>query len=62
MLAIGPKVRGFIPDRGDGFLRGLKVHSTPSFREEEKLEAPFRKILRHVKELYDYERNISYTT
>jgi hypothetical protein len=30
MLAIGHKVPGFKPGRGDGFLRAIKIRSTPS--------------------------------
>jgi hypothetical protein len=33
--------------------------STLSFAEEVKLSALSRKILRHVKELYEYEREMS---
>jgi hypothetical protein len=51
VLAIGPKVCGFKPGQGDGFLRAIKICSTPSFEGEEKLEASCRKILRHVKQL-----------
>jgi hypothetical protein len=58
VLATAPKVRRFKPDRGDGFLREIKIHSTPSFRRGVKLEAPC-KILQHVRELCEYERNIS---
>jgi hypothetical protein len=49
VLAIGPKVCGFTPRRGVGFLRAIKVHSMPSFGGEVKPPAPCRKILRHVK-------------
>jgi hypothetical protein len=28
--AIGPKFRGFEPDRGDGFLTEIKIRTTPS--------------------------------
>jgi hypothetical protein len=31
VLAIGPKVRGFRPGRGDGLLRAIKIRSTSSF-------------------------------
>jgi hypothetical protein len=48
VLATGPKGRGFKPGRGDGFLRVIKIHSTPSFRWEVEPEVPRRKILRHV--------------
>jgi hypothetical protein len=42
--------RGFEPGQGDGFLRAIKIRSTPSFEREVKPEVP-RKILRHVKDL-----------
>jgi hypothetical protein len=58
VLAIGPKVRGFRPGRGDGILRAIKIRSTLSFGGEVKPSAPGRKILQHVKELYEYERYI----
>jgi hypothetical protein len=32
VLAIEPKVFGFRRDRGDGFLRSIKIRSTTSFR------------------------------
>jgi hypothetical protein len=32
VLAIGPKVCRFRPGRGDGFLRVIKIRTTPSFR------------------------------
>jgi hypothetical protein len=49
VFAVGPKVRGLNPGRGDGFLRAIKIRSTSSFGGEVKPEAPFRKILRNVK-------------
>jgi hypothetical protein len=36
VLAIRPKGRGFIPGRGDGFLRAIKIRSTPSFGRDLK--------------------------
>jgi hypothetical protein len=45
VLAIGPKVRGFKPDRGDGFLRAMKIRSTPYFGGEVKPASPCRKTL-----------------
>jgi hypothetical protein len=36
VLATGPKGRGFEPGKDDGFLRAMKVHSTPSFGWEVK--------------------------
>jgi hypothetical protein len=50
VLAIRPKVRGFKPGQDVGFLRAIKIRSTPSFGWKVKPEAPCRKILRHVKE------------
>jgi hypothetical protein len=50
VLAMGPKGRGFKAGQGDGFLMAIKIHSTPSFRQEIKLEAPCCKILQHVRE------------
>jgi hypothetical protein len=40
----------------DGFLRAIKIRSTTSFGEGVKLSAPCRKILRHLKEIYEYEK------
>jgi hypothetical protein len=60
VLAIGTKVRGFKPGLGDGFLRAVKIRRTPSFGGEVKPEATCRKILQHVKELYEYERGSCY--
>jgi hypothetical protein len=48
VLATG---RRFEPDKGDGFLRMIKIHSTHFFRWEVKPEVPCRKILWHVKDL-----------
>jgi hypothetical protein len=43
VLATGPKGRRFKPGRGDGFLRAIKIRSTPSFGWEAKPEVPCRK-------------------
>jgi hypothetical protein len=51
VLATGTKGCGFKPGQGDGFLRAIKIHSTPSFRWEVKPEVPCHKILQHVKDL-----------
>jgi hypothetical protein len=48
VLVTGPKGHGFNPSRGYGFLRAIKIRSTPSFGWEVKLEAPCR-ILRRLK-------------
>jgi hypothetical protein len=45
VLAIGPKVSGFKPGRGDGLLRPIKICSTPSFGEKVKASTKFPKIL-----------------
>jgi hypothetical protein len=45
VLAIGLKVREFKPGRGDGFLKAIKIRSTPRFAGELKPSAPCRKIL-----------------
>jgi hypothetical protein len=47
VFAIGPKVRGFKPGQGDGFLRAIQIRSTTSFRGEVTPEALCRKILLH---------------
>jgi hypothetical protein len=47
--ATGHKVRGFKPCRGEGILRKVKIHSTPSFGEKVKPEAPRLKILSYIK-------------
>jgi hypothetical protein len=51
VLASGTKGRGFESGQGDGFLRAIKIHITPSFGWEVKPEVPCRKILRHVKDI-----------
>jgi len=57
VLATRPKCRRFETSRqGDGFLRVIKIHSTPSFGWEVKLEVPRRKILQHVKDPLKYQR------
>jgi hypothetical protein len=49
VLATGPKVCGSKPGQGNGFLRAIKICSTPSFTGEVKPEAPCCKILGRVK-------------
>jgi hypothetical protein len=34
VIATGPKVRRFETGQGDGFLRAIKIRSTPSHRDE----------------------------
>jgi hypothetical protein len=51
VLAIGPKVHRFKPGQGQWIFKGdKKIHSMTSFREEVKLSALCRNILRHVKD------------
>jgi hypothetical protein len=47
VLVTGPKVCGFEPGQGDGFLRAIKIRITPSFGWEVKPEVTC-KILRHM--------------
>jgi hypothetical protein len=56
VLDAGPTGSGFKPGRGDGFLRVIKIRSTPSFGWEVNPEVPCRKILRHVKDPLRYFR------
>jgi hypothetical protein len=49
VLDIGPKVRGFKPERGNGFLKAIKICSMPPFGGEVKPSAPCRKILGHIR-------------
>jgi hypothetical protein len=49
VLTTGPTGSGFEPGQGDGFLRAVKIRSTPSSRMRSKA-VKRRKILRHVKE------------
>jgi hypothetical protein len=51
VLVPEPKGCGFEPGQGDGFLRVIKICSTPFFGWEVKLEVPCHKILQHVKDL-----------
>jgi hypothetical protein len=59
VLAVGCKVHRLKPRQGHGLLKVIKIHCTPSFGGEVKPEAPCCKILWHLKEFYEYERNIS---
>jgi hypothetical protein len=60
VFAVGPKVRGLNPGRGDGFLRAIKIRSTSSFGGEVKPEAPCRKILRNVKKPFQVWKKVGY--
>jgi hypothetical protein len=57
VLASGPKGCEFEPGQGDGFLRAIKIGSTPSFGWEVKPEIPCCKILQHVKDLLKSHRD-----
>jgi hypothetical protein len=52
VLATGPNGYGFEPGQGDGFLKAIKIRSTPSFGCEVKPEVPYRKVLRNVRHLF----------
>jgi hypothetical protein len=60
VLAIGPKVHGFKPARGSGFLRTIKFRSTPSFGGEFKWQAPCCKTSQHSKNIISTNRNTSH--
>jgi hypothetical protein len=51
VLATGPKGCRFKPSQGDGFLRAIKIRSTPSFGWQVKPEVPCHTILHYVKDL-----------
>jgi hypothetical protein len=51
VLVTGPKGSGFELSHGNGFLRAIKIRSTPSFGWEVKPEVPCHKILRRGKDL-----------
>jgi hypothetical protein len=59
VLVIGPKFHGFKPSLGRWAFGGDKICSTTSFGREVKPSVPCRKILRHVKQFYGYERGTS---
>jgi hypothetical protein len=56
VFATGPRDRGFRLGRGDGFLRAIKIRSTPSLGWAVKVKVPCRKILLHVKDPLRYFR------
>jgi hypothetical protein len=53
--ATGPKICSFGLAEVDGLLRAIEIRSTTYFRGEVKPSVPCCKILRHVKEPYEYE-------
>jgi hypothetical protein len=59
VLATGPKYGGSNLAEDDEFLRTIIIRSMTSTGEEVKLSVPCRKILQHVKEPYECERDTS---
>jgi hypothetical protein len=55
VLAIGTKVCRLKPGQGNGFIRAIRICSTPSFGEV-KTSAPYHKILWHIKTTLKYEQ------
>jgi hypothetical protein len=51
VLTTGPKRRGLERGQSDGFIRAIKIRSTPFFGWEVKPEIPCRKTLRHINDL-----------
>jgi hypothetical protein len=58
-LPLDPRLSGSNPAEDEGFLRAIKLRSTTYFGGKVKPSAPCRKILRHVKETCEYERDTS---
>jgi hypothetical protein len=59
VLAIGPKARGFKPVEDDSRLMAIQFRSTTFFGGEVKPSVVCRKILLHVRERCEYERDTS---
>jgi hypothetical protein len=59
VLAIGLKVRGLKPNGERWIFKGDKNTQHAFLRREVKPSAPCCKILQHVAEPYEYERDIS---
>jgi hypothetical protein len=59
VLAIGPKIRGFKPERGGCILRVIKIRSTPSVGDEVKPSASC-KFYGMLKNPSKYETDISW--
>jgi hypothetical protein len=57
VLATRPQESLVQTRRDDGFLRAIKIRTTPSFGWEVKPEVPRRKVLRHVKIFLDISDN-----
>jgi hypothetical protein len=56
---LDPRLAGSKPAEENGFLKAIKILSTPSFGGEVKPLAACRKILQHVKNLSKNERDTS---
>jgi hypothetical protein len=59
VLAVGSRFAGSNPGKDDGSLRVIKIRTTTSFRGEVKPLIQCCKLLWHVKEPYEYERDTS---
>jgi hypothetical protein len=58
-LPLYPRFAGSKVADNNRFLRTIQIRNTASFGGEAKPSVPRRKILRHVKETYEYERDTS---
>jgi hypothetical protein len=56
-LPLDPSFESSNPAEDDGSFMGDKIRSMTSFGEEVKPTVPCPKILRHVKDLYEYGRD-----
>jgi lipid A disaccharide synthetase len=59
VLAIGPEIRGLTLGRGQWIFKDGKIRSITPFAGKLMALIPFRTILQHVKERYEYERDTS---
>jgi hypothetical protein len=58
-LPLDPRFAGSNTAEDDGFLRAIKIRSTTSWGGGVKPSAPRRKILQHVKDSAEYDRDTS---
>jgi hypothetical protein len=58
-LPLDPRLAGYNSAEDDRLLKGDTIRSTPSLRGEVTSSVPCRKILWHVKDTYEYERDNS---
>jgi ribosomal 50S subunit-associated protein YjgA (DUF615 family) len=58
-LPTNPRFAGSYPAEDNRFLREIKIRSAKSFEDKVKPSISGRKILRHDKERYEYERDTS---